>query len=54
MEDVLRHLVRGWSGFIDVLLRATEQGTKLPREELNMLKQMQSQVSKVISRQEQG
>jgi hypothetical protein len=53
MEDVLRHLVRGWQGFVGILFTATTQGVKLPPDELERLKLMRNDIEQVIARQEQ-
>lgn len=51
MEEILRHLARGWQGFVGVMAKATADKVKLSRDELERLERLQAELAEVIRRQ---
>lgn len=50
-QEVLRHLTRGWHGFVRILTQATAAGISVPPEEITRLERMQSELADVIAQQ---
>jgi hypothetical protein len=53
MQEVIRHLIHGWQGFVGILARATNEGQAIPVAELERLERMQSELALVIAKQKQ-
>ena len=51
MQEVLRHLIHGWQGFVGILSRATNEGQAIPQVELDRLERMQTELALVIANQ---
>jgi hypothetical protein len=51
MDEVYRHLVIGWSGFLGILLRATCNSERMSLETLTKLKEAQATIDDVIKKQ---
>ncbi len=51
MQEVIRHLIHGWQGFVGIIGRATNDGLKIPEAELTRLERMQAELAIVIAKQ---
>lgn len=50
-REMLRHLSRGWQGFIGILAKASAAGILIGADEVERLERMQAELAQVISRQ---
>lgn len=51
MQEVLRHLIHGWQGFIGILAKATNEGVVIQKSDLERLERMQAELGVVINNQ---
>ena len=51
MQEILRHLIHGWQGFVGILSRATNEGHVIPAVELERLERLQTELGLVIANQ---
>ena len=51
MDEVLRHLIHGWQGFVGIIAKAANAGAVIPTEEIERLERMQAELATVIAKQ---
>lgn len=51
IDELLRHLVIGWAGFVALLLKASMEGHRLPPELITKLTELEQVMAEVISKQ---
>lgn len=51
MQEVIRHLIHGWQGFVGILARVTNEGHAIPKAELERLERLQAELATIIAKQ---
>lgn len=54
MQEVLRHLIHGWQGFVRIAVDLTNQGVVLRDDDLHRLEKAQRDLASVIEKQKTG
>lgn len=52
MQEILRHLCRGWHGFVMIVKSASDAGERLSAEDLDWLRKAHVELEAVIQQQQ--